>query len=399
MSYDIVTIGGGLAGSALAKAMAENGVKVLVLERENEFRDRIRGEAMHPWGVAEARSLGIDELLRDTCANEARYWKMTIGSIGGPPRDLVETSPHRAGELDFYHPEMQETLMAAAEDVGAEIRRGTTVQDVKPGSTPSVTLRANGQTETIQTRLVVGADGRASKARRWGNFEVSRDPKRLVIAGLLYEGMNIEEDSARAAINPQEGLGTLVFPLGRKRFRTYVVYDRRGGPRHLSGTEHISDFNSACKGTGAPMEWWDGAEVAGPLGEFEGADHWVEHPYRDGVALVGDAASASDPSWGCGLSLTLRDVRVLRDKLLERDEWDEAGNAYAEEHDAYFARLHEVEAMFRQLLFDAGPEADARRARALPMLDSDPMGKPDIIGLGPESPCDEAARRRFFVEE
>jgi flavin-dependent dehydrogenase len=43
--YDIVTIGGGLAGASLAKVMAERGVRVLVLERDTRFKDRVRGEA------------------------------------------------------------------------------------------------------------------------------------------------------------------------------------------------------------------------------------------------------------------------------------------------------------------------------------------------------------------
>ena len=38
--------------------MAEKGLRVLVLERDREFRDRVRGEALLPWGVAEARQLG-----------------------------------------------------------------------------------------------------------------------------------------------------------------------------------------------------------------------------------------------------------------------------------------------------------------------------------------------------
>jgi 2-polyprenyl-6-methoxyphenol hydroxylase-like FAD-dependent oxidoreductase len=66
-TYDIITVGGGLGGAALAKAMAEHGVRVLVLERETQFKDRVRGEFMAPWGVAEARELGVEELLRNTC--------------------------------------------------------------------------------------------------------------------------------------------------------------------------------------------------------------------------------------------------------------------------------------------------------------------------------------------
>jgi flavin-dependent dehydrogenase len=40
-SYDIITLGSGLAGSALAKAMAERGAHVLVVERESHFKDRV----------------------------------------------------------------------------------------------------------------------------------------------------------------------------------------------------------------------------------------------------------------------------------------------------------------------------------------------------------------------
>ena len=45
-SYDIITVGGGLGGAALAKAMAENGARVLVLESKTKFRGRVRGEAI-----------------------------------------------------------------------------------------------------------------------------------------------------------------------------------------------------------------------------------------------------------------------------------------------------------------------------------------------------------------
>jgi 2-polyprenyl-6-methoxyphenol hydroxylase-like FAD-dependent oxidoreductase len=48
--YDIITVGGGLGGAALAKAMAEHGTRVLVLERVQQFKDRVRGEQMHPLG-------------------------------------------------------------------------------------------------------------------------------------------------------------------------------------------------------------------------------------------------------------------------------------------------------------------------------------------------------------
>ena len=80
----MVTIGGGLAASAVAISLAKHGIKVLVLERETEFRDRVRGEALTPWGVAEAKELGIDGVLLKSCAREIPWVEMGFG-----PRNLL----------------------------------------------------------------------------------------------------------------------------------------------------------------------------------------------------------------------------------------------------------------------------------------------------------------------
>ena len=68
--YDIITVGGGLGGASLAKVMAEHGSRVLVVERETEFKDRVRGEAMSPWGVTDSRRIGILDVLMDAGGHE-----------------------------------------------------------------------------------------------------------------------------------------------------------------------------------------------------------------------------------------------------------------------------------------------------------------------------------------
>jgi menaquinone-9 beta-reductase len=102
MDYDAVIVGGGLGGSSLGIALAQSGARVLVIEREGRFRDRVRGEGMLPWGATEARELGIYQTLIDTCACEARWWTTPDAN-----RDLLATTPSGLGCLDFYHPEMQ----------------------------------------------------------------------------------------------------------------------------------------------------------------------------------------------------------------------------------------------------------------------------------------------------
>jgi len=397
--YDIITVGGGLGGSALAKVMAEHSARVLVLERERQFKDRVRGEQMHPWGVAEAKKLGIYDLLRDTCGHELPYWNTYQGSALTGRRDITATTPQHAPEFAFYHPAMQEVLLSAAADAGAEVRRGATVREVKPGAMPTVVIEWEGRVEELRARLVVGADGRASLVRKWAGFTVHHDPPRLLIAGVLFDEMPaVPQDASCVVLNPDLGQAVPLFPQGGGRVRAYFVYLKEAQYR-LQGEADIPRFIAESVKTGAPAEFYAGAKVCGPLAIFDAADAWVEHPYRQGVALVGDAAASNDPSYGEGLSLTVRGVRVLRDSLLGHEDWDTAGHAYAEEYDRFYGAIHTVTSWYTDIFYERGPAAEARRARALPLIAQDGSRVPDHIFSGPDLPLDESVRRRFFGEE
>ena len=193
------------------------------------------------------------------------------------------------------------------------------------------------------------------------------------------------------------GRSVLMFPQGRGRVRTYLVYQY--GDHRLQGDADVSGFVAAVVRAGAPEDFFSDARPAGPLATFDGADTWVDHPYRDGIALIGDAAAANDPSHGDGMSLTLRDVRVLRDVLRTSHDWDAAGHAYAAEHDRHYGVIHTVAGWYSELFYDLTPEGDARRTRALPLIQQDRTRVPDHLVGGPDLPLDETTRRRFFGEE
>jgi 2-polyprenyl-6-methoxyphenol hydroxylase-like FAD-dependent oxidoreductase len=120
---------------------------------------------------------------------------------------------------------------------------------------------------------------------------------------------------------------------------------------------------------------------------------------KPGLALVGDAAAATDPSWGCGLSKTLLDVDTLSGLLLKTDRWDEALTQYSEAHDSYYTKLHNILSWMTALVWTLGPEADERRARVFPKMLTDPPGFPDAIGQRPFGPCDEQARRLILGQD
>jgi len=386
---DVVIVGGGLAGSTLAGVLARNGRKVVVLERETKFKDRVRGENILPWGVAAARRLGIvDQLLAGGGRKIGFFNWYAMGQLTDR-RPLAQTTPHGEESINIYHPDLQETMLRSAVEAGAEVQRGATVQGIAESSGRwTLTLDGGGK---LTARLVVGADGRFSKMREWGGFEVHRLPDFLRIAGALVEGTCIPDDTVHFCVGP--GVGTFIAPLGNKRARMYAVYIGPMGDRKLSGKDKVDDFLACCKATGAPAEWYDGISVAGPLAEFEGADSWVSSPGKPGLALIGDAAAATDPSWGNGLSKTLVDVETLAKHLTATDDWNTAVQRYAAEHDDYSGKLRNILGWMTELVWSGGPEADARRERVFPAMQKDPTGYPDPIGMGPFGPSDENARR------
>jgi 2-polyprenyl-6-methoxyphenol hydroxylase-like FAD-dependent oxidoreductase len=398
--YDIIAIGGGMGGACLATVMAEHGSKVLVVERSTHFTDRVRGEAMHPWGVAEVRELGLWPTYAAAGAHELPYWRFNPPRIWPDGvRHLPSSTPSKLPEVSFYHPTMQEALLQRAAEVGVDVWRGATVREVSPGGPPALTVHKNGSAIDLTARLVVAADGRSSQVRGWGAFEVKRDDDGSVIAGMLFDDMDLDDAATHLYGKPPAPGTALLFPQSGRRVRVYFIYPAKSDYR-LNGRRDIKSFISRCIAAGVPETVLSNAKPAGPLASFNGADHWVNHPYAGGIALVGDAATSSDPGLGMGLSFTARDVRLLRDQLLSHRDWDEAGHAYATQHDRYYGIVRTWYAWSRELNRPQGPEADVWRAKLNEVYAQEPDRLPDVVvGAGPNVDLDASVKARFFADD
>ncbi len=138
-AYDLVVLGGGIAGGALAIVMARAGYSVLLLEETDAFQDKVRGEWIAPWGVAEVQHLGLYNLLlsagghhlsRHTTYEESR--PPEAADAASMPLDVF--IPGVAGPLCLGHPLHCQTLFDEAGRTGATALRGVAVERLTFGT-------------------------------------------------------------------------------------------------------------------------------------------------------------------------------------------------------------------------------------------------------------------------
>ncbi len=146
---DVVVVGGGIAGGALATALAGAGRSVTVLERSTEYRDRVRGEYMQPWGVAEARRLGLLDVLLAAGGNiitrMVPYDETVESSAAEDAATLLDgLLPGVPGALAISHPVACDALSAAAINAGATVVRGVDGLEIRGGAQPLVRWSSNG---------------------------------------------------------------------------------------------------------------------------------------------------------------------------------------------------------------------------------------------------------------
>jgi 2-polyprenyl-6-methoxyphenol hydroxylase-like FAD-dependent oxidoreductase len=389
--YDLIIVGGGIGGSALAQVMAGAGRSVLLLERSEVYEDRVRGEWIAPWGVDEVRRLGLYDLLKDAGGHHITH-HVTFDEGKDPIAAEAEALPLGffregvPGPLCLGHPKHCQTLFDAAAAAGAETLRGVQVMSVEAGASPKVTFEVAGEVREATARLLVGADGRTSQVRDAAGIPLHQDTPHHWFAGLLIEGAPGWRDHLQA-IGTEGDFGFLAFPQGSGRIRLYGGY-ALSEARRFKGEEGPRRFLDAFAMSCSPENRHIVAgRPAGPLYSYINADSWTDRPYGPGVVLVGDAAGWNDPIIGLGLSITYRDVRIVSDILKASEDWSEAAfTSYGEERAERMRRLRFAGQLQSALDMEFGNTAKARRHRYHELGAVDPTLKLHGVAVmaGPE---------------
>lgn len=366
MSWDLIIVGGGIAGGAMASVMARAGKQVLVLEATETFVDRVRGEWIAPWGVAEAQRLGLYETLRKADSHHVTR-HITYDESLAPDRaeaeaiDLGMYVPNVPGPLCIRHPEHCQTLFDAAHAAGATMLRPVKVLSVELGSRPTVRFVHDGTEQEASAPLVIGADGRTSVVRKAASIALHQNKPHHWFAGLLVDGVTGWDETTQA-IGTEDDFAFLAFPQGGDRVRVYGGYSL-DQTRRFAGPDGARRFLESFRMKAAPRnEAIAGGTPAGPILSFHNNDTWTDQPFVPGAVLVGGAAGWNDPINGLGLSITYRDVRIVSD-ILKNTASGQAPDfrPYAEERAERMRRLRFVGEMQATLDMEFGDEARKRR--------------------------------------
>jgi flavin-dependent dehydrogenase len=389
---DVVIVGGGPAGAALATALARRGHDVVVVERSPEPRWRACGVFSSPASVNALRRLGLEDsilamlaraipAMRVETARGTRF-RLTYGDDGS----LL------ASAVAFDRPALDGALLELARAAGATIRQATTVLGVRAGR---IALRGPTGEAEIETRLIVGADGiRSVVARSFGAVRSTWLGDRV---GLTFHVADPQPDQPRDArmILFRDGyVGLAPVPGGRVNVGI-VLAGRRAAELMQSGPQETvrAVLAGIPPATDDPVEW----PVAQPRDPIKGAapiGHRVANRHGPGWLLVGDAAGFLDPFTGEGLHRALVSARLAAaavDRHLGGDP--DALPAYDRAMGARFRAKDAVSLIVQGFLGQPGLfEFAARRLAARPAV-RETMG----LVMGDLVPASQALDPRFVT--
>jgi geranylgeranyl reductase family protein len=314
LDCDVLIVGAGPAGSALAAALAEGGRDVLLVESRSHPRPKACAEYASPRIVEELRRLGLDggSWRRDALALAGM--RVIHGREAVDIRYHDGTRPRMAWGLE--RTAFDAALAAHAVSRGARLMERTVFEDLswRDGRVAGATLRTADGRRSVRCRWLVGADGARSRvALRLGVERRVTAPRRLGMVA-HYEGSPELAGSGEMHVGPGWYVG--LAPLAGGRLNVGMALPMNGhAPRAAEDR-----FQAAIDGIPAVAARLEGRSRLTPIRGASPIGHRVARAAGPGWLLIGDAAGFIDPFTGEGIYRALRSARAAGEALAGDDE-------------------------------------------------------------------------------
>lgn len=181
--YDVIIIGGGLAGCSAAIQLAERGRRVLLLEKRVLPAHKLCGEFLSTEVMALFRRLGVLEAAEAAGAHRIRHVRATTSNGAVYEGDL----PGTALGLSRYR--LDQILFQRAAASGADARDGTEVRGVEGTLDEGFTVTT--RADPYEGRVVLGAYGKRGLLDRKLGRSFLNDASPLVAFKAHYEGARL----------------------------------------------------------------------------------------------------------------------------------------------------------------------------------------------------------------
>lgn len=331
----VTVLGAGVAGLAVARALALRGAQVTVLEQAPEIREVGAGLQISPNGARVLRALGLGEAM-EAGSQRAEAVDLIDGEDGGRVIRL-DLTRRRSGEVfRFVHrADLIDLLATGARAVGVAIRLLQKVERVTLGAHPPRLTMAQG--EDIDCGLLIGADGLHSQVRAALNGTVAP----FFTGQVAWRATLPEAGDVPPVARVFMGAGRhlVTYPLRGGRLRNIVAVEERD--RWAEESWSLTDDPLALR---IAFEGFV-PEVRGWLDRIERPNLWglFRHPVAarwqgQGAAILGDAAHPTLPFLAQGANMALEDAWVLAD-CLARAAPEAALPAYQTRREARVRRI------------------------------------------------------------
>lgn len=328
-TYDTIVIGGGPAGSTVATLVAEQGHRVLLLEREAEPTFKI-GESLIPATYWTFKRLGMLEKLR--ASHFPQKYSVQFYSRSGKastPFYFFQTNPHESAVTwQVLRSEFDQMLLDNAKEKGVEIRRGTSVREVlfeEDTATGVAIQNANGTRETLKATVIVDSTGQRSLIGR--QLKLNTTEPNLKMASLFthYEGGHRDAgiDEGATLILHTEAKDSWFWSIPLPYNRTsigvvgelgYLLQNRRDADGKLNAQKIFTEELAKCTPLQQRLE---GAKQLFPIQTTKDFSYRASRIAGNNWVLVGDAFGFLDPVYSTGLFLALKSGEMAADIIID----------------------------------------------------------------------------------